>query len=87
RDLIRAAVAHLAPGGTLVYAVCTVTRAEGPDQLAWILETFPRLRLAPPDARVAPVLADLAPRGELVLWPHVHDTDGFYAARLILAEA
>lgn len=34
RQLLDAVVARLAPTGTLVYSVCTFTRAEGPDQVA-----------------------------------------------------
>jgi 16S rRNA (cytosine967-C5)-methyltransferase len=33
-QLLDAVVARLAPGGTLIYSVCTFTRAEGPDQIA-----------------------------------------------------
>lgn len=33
-SLLDAVAARLAPGGTLIYAVCTFTRAEGPDQVA-----------------------------------------------------
>jgi 16S rRNA C967 or C1407 C5-methylase (RsmB/RsmF family) len=32
--LLDAVVPHVAAGGTLVYSVCTFTRAEGPDQVA-----------------------------------------------------
>ena len=34
RQLIDAVLPRLAPGGTLVYSVCTFTRAEGADQMA-----------------------------------------------------
>ena len=34
RRLLDALVPRLAPGGTLVYSVCTFTRAEGPEQVA-----------------------------------------------------
>jgi 16S rRNA (cytosine967-C5)-methyltransferase len=34
RLLLDAVLPRLAPGGTLVYSVCTFTRAEGPDQVA-----------------------------------------------------
>lgn len=34
RMLLDAVLTRLAPGGTLVYSVCTFTRAEGPDQVA-----------------------------------------------------
>lgn len=34
RQLLDAVVPRLRPGGTLVYSVCTFTKAEGPDQIA-----------------------------------------------------
>ena len=55
RRLLDAVVARLAPGGALVYSVCTFTRAEGPDQVAALIERS-GLRLVaegrswPPDA-------------------------------------
>ena len=36
RQLLDAVLPRLAPGGTLVYSVCTFTRAEGPDQMAML---------------------------------------------------
>jgi 16S rRNA (cytosine967-C5)-methyltransferase len=55
RQLLDAVVTRLAPGGTLVYSVCTFTRAEGPDQVAALVaRTGLRLvaehRSWPPDA-------------------------------------
>jgi 16S rRNA (cytosine967-C5)-methyltransferase len=55
RRLLDAVVPRLAPGGALVYSVCTFTRAEGPDQVAALIERS-GLRLVaerrswPPDA-------------------------------------
>jgi len=56
-QLLDAVVPRLAPGGALVYAVCTFTLAEGPAQIAALLERArPQLRLVsetrtwPPDA-------------------------------------
>jgi 16S rRNA (cytosine967-C5)-methyltransferase len=37
RRLLDAVVPRMAPGGALVYAVCTFTRAEGPDQIAALI--------------------------------------------------
>ncbi len=55
--LLDAVVPRLGPGGALVYAVCTFTLAEGPAQIAALIERArPRLRLVsetrtwPPDA-------------------------------------
>ena len=55
RQLLDAVVPRLAPGGTLVYSVCTFTRAEGPEQIrALVARTGLRLveehRTWPPDA-------------------------------------
>jgi 16S rRNA (cytosine967-C5)-methyltransferase len=55
RQLLDAVVARLAPGGALLYSVCTFTRAEGPAQIASLVErTGLRLvsetRTWPPDA-------------------------------------
>jgi 16S rRNA (cytosine967-C5)-methyltransferase len=44
-QLLDAVVPRLAPGGALVYAVCTFTAAEGPAQIAALVERMPHLRL------------------------------------------
>ena len=48
----------------------------------WLLAQSPELRRAPESA-LPPSLAPLV-GGDAVLrcWPHHHDTDGFFAARL-----
>ncbi len=54
-QLLDAVLARLAPGGALVYSVCTFTRAEGPLQIAGLRARRPDLRLVaehhtwPPD--------------------------------------
>ena len=55
RQLLDAVVQRLALGGTLVYSVCTFTRAEGPDQIAALvarsgLRLVEEHRTWPPDA-------------------------------------
>ncbi len=55
RQLLDAILPRLAPGGTLVYSVCTFTRAEGPDQVAALvarsgLRLVSEQRTWPPDA-------------------------------------
>ncbi len=73
----------VAPGGRLVYATCSVLREEN-DQ---VVERFLRER---PDFALMPLkeiwgkerAARLGDGSFLRLWPHVHDTDGFFAAAL-----
>jgi len=40
REIVTNAVGLLAPGGLLVYATCSVERAENEEQAAWILDEF-----------------------------------------------
>ena len=75
----------LAPGGRLVYAVCSLEPEEGPERLDEILRLRPRLRLV--DARdvLPPALHRfVGGRGTLETLPHRDDVDGFFAAVLTL---
>jgi 16S rRNA (cytosine967-C5)-methyltransferase len=47
RDLLQAALPRLAPGGLLIYAVCSWLPEEGLAHREWLLATQPRLRPAP----------------------------------------
>lgn len=80
------------PGGVLVYAVCTFTRTEGPEQVDRFLARHPEWkRQRPPertpDGDLLPWHALLNERGDLDLAPDTHGTDGFYAARLVRGDA
>jgi 16S rRNA (cytosine967-C5)-methyltransferase len=66
RQLLDAVVAHLAPGGVLIYSVCTFTRAEGSEQAAACaqrhgLQLVEEHRSWPPDADAFYVAAFRAP--------------------------
>ena len=89
--LLGAAVAMLAPGGTLVYAVCSLQPEEGARQIERLLASDAPLARAPIGADEPPGLARLAPgsrtpAGDLQTLP-CHSAaagglDGFYIARL-----
>lgn len=81
-ELLDQATQHVAPGGALVYAVCTFTPEETTKQIDAFLERHPDWRRA--GAPGAPFEWDefIDDDGDLVLAPHTHDTDGFYACRL-----
>lgn len=76
RELIETGLRHLTPDGQLVYATCTVTRAENEDVVESVLAEHPELML------VRPALPEavLDAKGQLVLAPHLHGTDGFFGA-------
>lgn len=83
--IARRAMALVAPGGRLVYATCTIFRAENQDVVERLLRRDPAFELV----RVAEIwgserasrLCD-ATGTFLATLPHRHDTDGFFAAVL-----
>jgi 16S rRNA (cytosine967-C5)-methyltransferase len=86
--LLDAAAAMLAPGGTLVYGVCSLEAAEGPRQVEQLLARGAKLRRKPiAAAEIGGLGQCLSPEGDLRTLPcHLGDKgglDGFYAARLV----
>jgi 16S rRNA (cytosine967-C5)-methyltransferase len=82
---LRRAAAMLAPGGVLVYSTCTISRREGEDQVAALLERvgsdeLPALELEDLGAR-APGLASTHEPRCLQLRPDRDRTTGFFIAR------
>ncbi len=84
--MIDAAVARVAPGGRLVYAVCSLERAEGEDQVAAALARHPGLALDPVRADELPPGVEPAAEGWLRTLPTqlANDgrLDGFFAFRV-----
>ncbi|MDP7136722.1 MAG: MFS transporter, partial [Candidatus Poseidoniia archaeon] len=77
----------LAPGGTLIYAVCSLQSEEGPAQIEPLLAKDTALERVPIAATEIGGLGELIdPNGDLRSLPcHLADLgglDGFYAARL-----
>lgn len=86
-ELLTAAAALLAPGGTLVYAVCSLQPEEGPARIAALLGREPALSILPvtaaelgglplqptPEGFLRTLPCDLAAQGGM---------DGFFIARL-----
>jgi 16S rRNA (cytosine967-C5)-methyltransferase len=64
--LLDALAARVAPGGALIYSVCTFTRREGPRQIEAFLARHPAFERGT----------------EVRTWPHEGGADAFYMARL-----
>ncbi len=89
RELFDAAAQMTAPGGTLVYAVCSLEPEEGIEQVESFLarnDSFSRARLTAADV---PDPDFISPEGDLRTlpshWPDRGGMDGFFAARLTRA--
>ena len=77
-DLLARAADAVKPGGTLVYAVCTVTRAETVDVVGTFLKTREDFVRQP----VPHPLSGAETNGDVWIWPWDGPCDGMYIARL-----
>jgi 16S rRNA (cytosine967-C5)-methyltransferase len=86
RELIESAASVLRPGGSLVYSTCTVTPEENEAIIRGFMATRASWRIA--DRKSAPeqIRELIDDDGMLRLLTHRHDTDGFFAVRLIRGE-
>jgi 16S rRNA (cytosine967-C5)-methyltransferase len=77
RELVDASIGLVAPGGTLVYSVCTLTQSESLSMDEWLAGTHPELEaVSPPGMPWTPV-----GRGARIL-PQDAGTDGMYLLAL-----
>jgi 16S rRNA (cytosine967-C5)-methyltransferase len=81
RSILAAAASLVKPGGRLVYGTCSLLAEENEDIVDEFLAKNPGFRLVPA-AEVLQRQGLVIPGAEryLRLFPHVHDTDGFFAA-------
>jgi 16S rRNA (cytosine967-C5)-methyltransferase len=87
--LLLHAVELLKPGGTLVYAVCSLQEDEGPARLDALLARDGRLRRLPAQPAELPGLEGaITPSGDIrtlpSMWSERGGLDGFYMARVTL---
>lgn len=76
--ILENAARYVRPGGTLIYSTCTILPEENEDVTEAFLGACPAFSretfsLPGPIGQV---------EGQATLWPHVHDTDGFYICRM-----
>ena len=70
---------YVRPGGVLLYSTCTLLEGENGGVVDRFLAAHPEFA---PEPFALPGPAGEAPEGRLTLWPHLHDTDGFFIAKL-----
>lgn len=80
-SILKQTAAVLRPGGCLVYSTCTLTPEENEEVVRSFLRDTPSFRLATREELPEEVLPVVDDEGFLRCFPHVHDTDGFFAAR------
>lgn len=82
RKILHVVQSYVKPGGVLIYSTCTVGADENQQNLKWFLDYFP-FRLESIDAYLCPELRSRTTQGGyLQLLGGVHESDGFFMARL-----
>jgi len=78
-DILKGLTPCVKPGGTLIYSTCTVRRQENEGVIEQFLNINTEFK---PEAFKLPGPAGLAESGHITLWPHIHETDGFFICKL-----
>jgi 16S rRNA (cytosine967-C5)-methyltransferase len=77
KSILENCCAYVKPGGTLVYATCTLLSKENEDIVNGFLSVHSEFECVSLDLNV--IGGD---QPMLTFWPHVHNTDGFFVAKL-----
>lgn len=70
---------YVKPGGVLLYSTCTLRTAENEDMVRAFLADRADFTA---EAFSLPLPIGEAGEGMITLWPHLHETDGFFIAKL-----
>ena len=73
---------YVKPGGTLLYSTCTVLPEENEENVCRFLRENPDY--TPSDFAISEFRSK---HGMFTFWPHLHGTDGFFAAKLIRTDS
>jgi 16S rRNA (cytosine967-C5)-methyltransferase len=83
RELLERASTWVKPGGTLVYATCTLHPQENEDVIQPFLAHHSCWEIEPPPPD-SPFSAFATPQGCIKVWPHQYQMDGFFMVQLKL---
>ena len=82
RQILEVVQNYVKPGGVLIYSTCTVNKNENIDNVDWFEEHF-EFQLESLDEFLPETLVDDTIRkGYITLIPGIHESDGFFIARL-----
>lgn len=80
REILDHAARLVKVGGALVYSTCSIEPEENTNIVQWFLEAHPEFVLEPAEERLP---ATVCRDGMMQTLPHLHRSDGAFAARLV----
>ena len=84
RNILSTVQNYVRPGGTLLYSTCTIHREENEENIRWFLKNHPDFALENIKEDLCEELKEsVSGEGWLQLLPGIHDSDGFFIARLV----
>ncbi len=81
REILQNAVRYVRPGGVLMYSTCTMNPDENEETVSWLTEEYP-FALESMEKQLPKQLKEEGKKGYLQLLPGIHETDGFFVAKL-----
>ena len=81
REILSCIWQYVKPGGVLLYSTCTVNPAENEENVAWFTKQYP-FETESMEQYLPEQLREEGKSGMLQLLPGIHETDGFFIARL-----
>ncbi|NLO20021.1 MAG: 16S rRNA (cytosine(967)-C(5))-methyltransferase RsmB [Ignavibacteria bacterium] len=83
KEILSSGAKIVKPGGILVYSTCSMEPEENYMNIDWFLENNPNFTLDPAEQYLP---SSVCKNGYLQTFPHIHNFDGAFAARLIKKE-
>lgn len=81
KDILKNVANYVRPGGVLMYSTCTINPVENEEMVEWFCDTFSFEPESMGEYLPQP-LKEAGAKGMIQLLPGIHETDGFFFARL-----
>lgn len=78
-EILKTAARYVRPGGVLLYSTCTIRPEENVQVIEQFLETEEAFVA---ESFILPGVSKEISSGMITLWPHIHNTDGFFICKM-----
>ncbi len=80
RKILESAAKIIKPGGAIIYTTCSIEPEENFENVEWFLKNHPEFELDPAEKYLP---KEICLDGCVQIFPHIHNIDGAFGARLI----